>query len=373
MGKIISYIAVETCGKSFNSYRYKHENIGLSTIQYDDLAEYNLKYIGETDIKNNHIDLTSYSKEVSNKDRPIFVYFLDGSRRTFKIDDISYNNEIFPIIAGQVCVACCKRENRTVKSFKLTKQNVIALPNKSLSEWSKDLEINRLIKEINKISSNIKFEKILVYKTDEKEKLEDKAVAKIQMCMMDEEQNMVKELMNDRLLSQNRYLLKDGSLEYKNRNMSKDELYKFKEAYKYVIGVSKSFNPANCIDKKGNVITKLIAELPLYHRTPVSRYEDKETKLTFAVWYIRIRDIKYTNDVFSGILKIEKILVTDSEEKNGIDSKEVDLISANIINERNPVCYGSDKRWANHLYPVYMTEQYAKSQYLSNQMFLNIF
>ena len=48
-------------------------------------------------------------------------------------------------------------------------------------------------------------------------------------------------------------------------------------------------------------------------------------------------------------------------------------LTANIINERNPVCYGADSRWANHLYPVYVTECYAKSKYLSNTMFLNLF
>jgi hypothetical protein len=33
-------------------------------------------------------------------------------------------------------------------------------------------------------------------------------------------------------------------------------------------------------------------------------------------------------------------LITDEEIENGLDSQEIDLITANIINERNPVCYG---------------------------------
>jgi predicted nuclease of restriction endonuclease-like (RecB) superfamily len=41
--------------------------------------------------------------------------------------------------------------------------------------------------------------------------------------------------------------------------------------------------------------------------------------------------------------------------------------------ERNPVCYGSDMRWANHLYPVYLTERYVKSHYLSTESFLHLF
>ena len=95
--------------------------------------------------------------------------------------------------------------------------------------------------------------------------------------------------------------------------------------------------------------------------------------MAYAVWYLRIRDKKYTTNTFDGILKIEKIMVTDEQKERGIDTDEVNLISANLINERNPVCYGADTRWANHLYPVYVTERFAKSRYLSTAMFLNLF
>lgn len=88
---------------------------------------------------------------------------------------------------------------------------------------------------------------------------------------------------------------------------------------------------------------------------------------------MRIRDQRFTNNAFDGILKIEKILVTEEQRKHGLDSEEVDVITANIINERNPVCYGSDKRWANHLYPVFVTESYVKSKYLGESMFLKVF
>ena len=44
--------------------------------------------------------------------------------------------------------------------------------------------------------------------------------------------------------------------------------------------------------------------------------------------------------------------VVDTLNEYGTDSELVDLLSSSIINERNPVCYGSDLRWANHLYPT---------------------
>ena len=49
------------------------------------------------------------------------------------------------------------------------------------------------------------------------------------------------------------------------------------------------------------------------------------------------------------------------EVDNGIESDDIDMISANLIIERNPTCYGTDKRWANHLYPVFLTESFVKS------------
>ena len=118
-----------------------------------------------------------------------------------------------------------------------------------------------------------------------------------------------------------------------------------------------------------------IAKLPLYHRTPVAYFTNSELlgDIGFAIWYIRIRSFRQTRTPFDGIIKVEKILVTNDEVANGIDSDLVDLLSAHLINERNPVCYGADSRWANHLYPVYLTEQYVKSHYLSTDSFLHLF
>ena len=77
--------------------------------------------------------------------------------------------------------------------------------------------------------------------------------------------------------------------------------------------------------------------------------------------------------IFGFVIKeVEKIMM-DEETDKGIDSDVIDLISANLINERIPTCYGKDRRWANHLYPVFLTESYVKSKYLSTEMFLHLF
>lgn len=124
--------------------------------------------------------------------------------------------------------------------------------------------------------------------------------------------------------------------------------------------------------KKPN--SNYIADLPVYHRTPVARYENRDFlgDVQFGVWYIRLRDKRRTQTPFDGVVKVEKIMM-DEEIEKGIDSDVIDLISANIINERNPTCYGTDRRWANHLYPVFLTESYVKSKYISTEMFLHLF
>jgi len=152
------------------------------------------------------------------------------------------------------------------------------------------------------------------------------------------------------------------------------ELSKIKSNYRNVIGISKKFNPDLMVDKKGKPNTSLLADLELYHRTPaIKHHTGMVGNVNFSIWYIRIRDKKYSASPFEGIIKVEKILVTPEENENGLDSAEINNISAHLINERNPVCYGSDNRWANHLYPVHLTEKFIKSQYLSDVYYLNLF
>lgn len=127
-----------------------------------------------------------------------------------------------------------------------------------------------------------------------------------------------------------------------------------------------------CFDK-GKSNPGYIADLPIYHRTPVAYFGSKKEPLSFAVWYIRIRDKSKTRTPFDGVLKIEKILVRNEDIKKGMNTETVDMLSALIINERTPTSYGADFRWANHIYPIYLTECFVKSHYLSTESFLHLF
>jgi hypothetical protein len=239
------------------------------------------------------------------------------------------------------------------------------------------------VKKLNECAElkrlGIEFSTILPYKTSKNDdkKYEDRATASIQDRMIEGEKKLVEELVREGMLNQDNYLVKDGSLEYRPTKEDKSDKRKyqtFKNNYNWVIGASKNFNPEVCVDTSGKPNPQFIAELPLYHRTPVAEYEnDMLGDIKFAVWYIRLRDKNQTRTPFDGILKVEKILVTEEENECGIESDLVDTLSAYLMNERNPVCYGSDLRWANHLYPIYLTESFVKSRYLSTESFLHLF
>ena len=165
---------------------------------------------------------------------------------------------------------------------------------------------------------------------DEFERIENKGIAVIQNLMIQREVAMVTKLVSEHRVNPNHYLLKDGSLEYRVDHLKNSrELRQFQSNFSHVVGVSKSFNPENCKDRKGKNNSNVIANLPLFHRTPVSMYDSPRLEgMKYAVWYLRIRDKKYTVNAFDGILKIEKILVSETEIRDGMDTEEVDYITA---------------------------------------------
>lgn len=75
---------------------------------YDDTQEISFKKYVETECFKGYKDLTEKAKRIFEYP-PMFKFFLDGSRRTYKVDDVAYNNRIYPIVAGQIGVGCCER------------------------------------------------------------------------------------------------------------------------------------------------------------------------------------------------------------------------------------------------------------------------
>ena len=375
---VLEILEQEAHGKCFGSRRYSVDVASMSPLAYDERPKVVYKEQGETEKHRGYVDLCALARRIA-KSESILHFFLDGSRHTYKVDDIALGKNVYPIMAGQIGVGCCARENKQMFAQQIYREIVLALPSVINRDGNNDdLFFNLLMQKLN-VSDvlnrhKIKFGKVLYYHARTDEDSEKLGIAKIQARMAELEKTMVKELMELKLLSSGAYLVKDGSLEYKTTKTGDPFHYdKIRNNYRHVIGVSKSFNPDRAKSVSGQSNAKFIAELPLYARTPAFMYSSPFSgEERYTIWYLRIRG-EHVNSPFDGILKVEKLLVSEREKECGLSSDEIDTISASLINERNPVCYGTDDRWANHIYPVFLTEAFVKSKYLSNDFFMNIF
>ena len=106
--------------------------------------------------------------------------------------------------------------------------------------------------------------------------------------MLEAEKHLTEYLTRKKLLITTSYLVKDDSLEY--RQKSGIPLHN----YRWVIGLSKSFNPEACINLHGKPDPGYIADLPMNHKTQAACFSNPEFfwDALFAVWYIRLRDRK---------------------------------------------------------------------------------
>lgn len=392
MGKILDYIQEQGSGKY---YLYHTKKISLDenlpeTLDYDDkpatqiakspFAEKNQSRVKTVRISDDYIEATT----------PIFFYFLDGSRHIYKIDDIAIGRKIYPILAGQIIVGCCQRPSRDeFKKLIVENKIVISLPDDfDLDDENKGgnfcrLYCEKINKEMEKVpflkEHDIKLNQMLLYKTDGqdellkgKDKYRSRAQAVIQNEMADTEQLVVKEMCKRHLLDDEHFLIKDGSIDYNPRysNMSPTEFALLHSNYRHVVGVSKRFDPELMNDFEGNRLSKTISNLKPYERTKVYEYQSEYSGTYYAVWYLRIRNSEFRETPVSDIVKCEMVL----DDKGAmIDTEIIDIISANLIREAFPVCYGNDARWANHLYPVYLTESFCKSQYIGKEVIYKIF
>ena len=113
MGKILDYIQESGKGKyyCYKTKKFSLDNDNGDTLDYDDKPALltNSSQIAEDDLTRVH------SVRIPDKFirtcSPIFSFFLDGSRRTYKVDDIAIGNKIFPVIAGQIIVGCCEKKH----------------------------------------------------------------------------------------------------------------------------------------------------------------------------------------------------------------------------------------------------------------------
>ena len=102
----MKFIAETTHGESYRTTKIElNAESSSAQIDYDVPEEIFLKHTGETRPPKNYLSLKNEADKISGTAQ-ILNYFLDGSRRIYKIDNIAYpsgsRKMIYPIITGQI-------------------------------------------------------------------------------------------------------------------------------------------------------------------------------------------------------------------------------------------------------------------------------
>jgi hypothetical protein len=296
----------------------------------------------------------------------IFRYFMDGSRRTYKVTDFVARGRYLPLIAGQVGVAVLERaDNQPPQPLHdLCKSElVIAFPDELTPE--EDLKmIASAIRE--KTGKNFR---LLRYQVKKDRDPVDLGVAKIMAHMASMELGMVDALAEKGLLRGDSLLAKDGPLRYKNLAGRGFDVTQFRN----VVGLSKTFRPSFSVGKGKSkkdvgVLTFL---LKMGERTQVFRTPGENCAI--GVWFLRLRPRVIGENPLQGVIKAECYAVSPDETESGLNGERIRGLTAFLLRERNVTPYGADSRWASHLYPIYLAETFIKSNFLSDICFEALF
>jgi len=298
---------------------------------------------------------------------PTLRYFLDGSRRTYKVADLLVRGHYLPLIAGQVAVAVLHRDPdslalRPVRELcKLT--NVLAFPDQITNAD----DLKELASQIRHGTGH-SFELLRYTVKDDRDPV-DLGIAKIMSFMADLELNSVHSLSDSHLLHSSSVLVKDGPLRYRNLKGRSFDITQFRN----VIGLSKTFRPSFAVGsgRSKRDVGTITAALEMGQRTPV--FKTLEEDRYIGMWYLRIRPRRQMTNPLQGIVKVECYAIDDREMQDGLDADRVNTLSAHVLRERNVTPYGQDVRWASHIYPIYASESFMKASFLSDIRFEAMF
>lgn len=393
MGLVLDYITDTSDGQI---KAYDSQKRFIDETEYDTFGEFD-------DVK---IDITSKDKNsVFAEDKPfkenqkqidpdtickkhnksLFKYFLDGTRHVYKVGDIAIGGVVYPLAVGQIIVGYCGREGREMKIGQVNRKLVLAVPVQYDTKRQGHHFFRKQCEEINKrlkeslfyTKFGLEFSDVIPYGDTYsgpgelgRNKYLRLAISKIQNEMLDQERLLVEEMITNKMISdEDSMLIKDGSIEYKkdftNRPDKEFASAEFNQNFRDVVGISKLFDP-ELLSRTEPHIGTMIAELKPFHRTKAYRYVHEGKN--YCVWYLRLRNTLNRPNSYADIVKVEMFMV--SNEKKA--SVYIDTISAHLINEAYPVCYGKDARWANHLYPVYVTETFCKSHFINEKLILKL-
>lgn len=220
------------------------------------------------------------SPDLSNEDRTYsgFSYFMDGSRRTYKIGDmVLEGKKIFPVVVAQVRAGCTERDRQKKLHThgSVQRKNLLLLSDKMnevdfqeirqrilKTQMAKDLHLDIVKYHFDPARDNVPV---------------NAAIAKANSMMHDMEIDILGRMVNSGTLEPNHMLIVDGPLQFIRQDTGKPE---FADMFYNVVGVSKSFDPmlptASKSKRGGTQIGAELLKLEYGQRTPVFLKENSK-------------------------------------------------------------------------------------------------
>lgn len=390
MGVVLEYLQKHSDGRveTYDTVKYTiNDQVQDIFGEFEDHQEIHVPkskavYAEDHPMKNNFFHKIDIDDIRAKLNHSSLKYFLDGSRHVYKANDVIINGIVYPVVAGQIVVGCCKRDQRQMHPAEIPecRKIILVMPQPFDSDnfgepylRKKCIEINEELRQ-KAGASAIQFDEIKLYKIDGdieegRNKYLHQAISVVQNEMMDQERIMVGKLCEQGYINMQNWLVKDGTLEYRhdftNRPDQNLDIIQFKNSLRYVIGVSKLFN-SELLNYQEPKIGRYIAELEEHCRT--NAYIFRHEKKNYCVWYLRLRKTRNKETRNADVIKVEMLI----NEGDVVSTSYIDIVSAHLINEAFPVCYGKDSRWANHLYPVYLTELFCKKKYIYDEKIIKV-
>ncbi|MFW6116179.1 MAG: hypothetical protein ACOC6F_00490 [bacterium] len=305
----------------------------------------------DTLIETPNRDVYQPTPGLARRERHVFRYFLDGSRRSYFIGTALEHERSTPIQVAQIGAAVVhRREDGEVETARSKRKLLLLLSRENVSDhvWEQLKAQEGEGLRLEDISEEDQLTEAIGNKVD----LRSRGGGKVNWAMHQLEIKLANSL-SER--EESEWLIVDGSLNFEPPIDTPQ-----------TIGVAKSFTkrPVFTIGrgprKETYPLYRLLSGLPAAHRT--CAFSARSGRVAF--WYVRMREQRQMDYPMMGVVKVEM----RNPSAEAIPSEKIDLISRGLVAERSVTPYGSDARWHAHLYPIYLAEQVVKNGFWSREV-----
>jgi len=276
-----------------------------------------------------------------------YRYFLDGAMRTHYLCTVSEQNVTEPVLLGEVGAAVMERlDDGSLRPFAV-KSKLLLLINKQPFSQALTYALDQAAEA----------SRLPVIDTGQENAFTRRSAAdpaaRAQGCARWEMRELERCILQE-IPAGDYWMITDGSLSSQG---SRQAILKGQQ----VIGVAKSFakSPKFRAGRSTETITvtRLVAELPVGHRTPLFVSSQGDT----GFWYVRLWPQGAVDYPLMGVIKCDIELPSQIPVIQGQLATD---LSGSLVAERRVTPLGNDPRWHSQLYPIHIAEQVIRSRFI---------